>query len=415
MAQVMRLTIETKGQMTAMWQKNPDDPSLNDPASHSKWPAYVLDAFELEEAAHDIDEALRSLVGLDWPDMLSIEDAAGQRPDSDAEMIALARAGQRLRQALLNSGSPDDKTQRVLASLRACFDEIRRDSANGTEWRVEVIYKGFPDRDPRTIPWGLCFETASGEDVAEDGPDPEDLGPSGGFWCQKYCLAVRGVDAHIEKVRAARDHEFVEMALLIEKEAGGRSRIEESLQQASHRTRGAEKANEFIAEEPHAYKQLLNEVVGQKQRDTYIYLSLLSEERLGGKGRIDVPEIKRLRGRESGVVMLVVLDGDAVIRGDRGHSWLENLMAIAENGLIATEVDVDNPALKFFGFQALTHILKSGKPLIKAIHDFRTLTWPIGLIYGVYCNPLHIYVDPPRLADIAEIRKLLQERKNVTH
>ncbi|MFN4024691.1 MAG: hypothetical protein ACK4MQ_07655 [Hyphomonas sp.] len=401
--------------MTARWFNNPeaDDAQTKDKnADGYHWPEYLLNVDDLVRVSAEIDGCLKALVALDWPDMYDPSTKKDQYPNYNSELLDLARAGMRLKEVLLTGNREDDRSGRVARAFADWFAENVSPSKPG-DWRIEVLYLDYPTSDPRTVPWGLIFEADPEKPLKK--LDPTDPVEFGGFWGQRFGLSARGPAERIDRIKQKRD-KALRMLVVFEQPDGGQGKLEQSAL-ASARPSEAEldiaTAEQHIAEDPNSYSDLVYEAVEQTERDTYLYMSLRSDVRPNTRNAISVPDIKELRGNEKkDVLMLVVLDGDAVIRGDRGLGWLENLMWLGENGLIATEVDVHNKQLRFLGWRVLTHILGSRKPILEAVREFREQVWPLGLIFGIYCNPIHVYVDPPPKTLINSISAFLKERRN---
>lgn len=400
-SKVLKLTLDFSqpGEIIAEWN---NDPSGSAESEDEPW-TYNLDIRQLMAAAADVDLALKSLIALDWGARLP----ETPRPDYKAPLQALAEAGMRLRLALMTGKLGDKTSGRAAADFLRWFDESVAGSAPG-DWRIEIVNLQHPTQ---TFPFGLCFDLAPDKDLADlDVTDPNQFN---GFWCQGYGLATRGRDPTARKMKLKREG-IVTMLTVQERPDGGKSQIEETAPRPDlgfKEEKNKEKG--YLIEDPDEYARLVREAVDQQDRDLYIYLSLRSDMKPDDPNALSIPEVRELRSNaDSDVVMLAVLDGDAVIRGDRGTAWLEEITAMGQNGLIATEVDIRNKQLLFLGWEVLSDILTSGKTIIDAINDYRRKEWPLGLIYGVYCNPIHIYVDPPPIPQIESIGQLLRERRN---
>lgn len=391
------------GQVGVRWQNDPRE--LTDPEkreNEGEW-EYTVDERQLLDAANDIDVALKAMIALDWSEWQS----RARAPDYTAELRSLAMAGMRLRLALMTPIPGKGKYTRAAKAFAVWFERTVAHSEPG-EWRIEVINYKAPDR---SVPWGLCFDPHTDMDLDEmDVTDPEHFR---GFWCQHYGLAVRGRDQVAKEPAPQRDGKSMRLLAVLEQEGGGRSRLEESSPGLERDLRDDAKEEEVFSDNPDVYTRHVREAVQQDTQDTYLYLSLRSDVSREDNTALSVPEVTSLRAKSGkDVLMLVVLDGDAVIRGDRGKEWMVKMMDMAHNGLIATEVDIRNPQIRFLGWEVLSHILTSNKTIIDAVHDYRRQAWPLGLIYGVYCNPIHAYVKPPVHKNIDAIGKILRERRN---
>ena len=419
MTRVLRLTLEhnESGEVLARWQNNPGaetDPNAEKTRDSDgyAWPAYLVEYERVREAAAEIDHCLKALTELHWPDIFEPDSVRTKAPDYAACLRDLARAGQALRGALFSCQASDARGMRVARAFSAWFDE-RVEVAPAGEWRIEVVYLGYPKTHPKTVPWGLAFDLGPDQSLAEI--DPRDPNSFSGFWCQRYGLAVRHSVGHAHQIDARREGKVVRMLVALERADGGRSQIEESAPSQGSSSKRAAMEDEYFAEDADSYKRKVRHVVGQKDDDSYLYMSLRSDARPEDPDTFKITDITKLvEQRPDQKLMLAVLDGDAVIRGDRGKIWLDKVAHLGQNGLIATEVDVVNPQLKFLGWQALTAILQSRKPIIDAMKVFRENTWPLGLIYGVYCNPIHVYIDPPPDDVLKYIGNLLKERRNAS-
>ena len=88
---------------------------------------------------------------------------------------------------------------------------------------------------------------------------------------------------------------------------------------------------------------------------------------------------------------------------------MRTMLEIGRTGLIAAETDIKKDELLHFGWTLLKFILESKLPLIDAIDKARKTDkfWPKSILYGVYCDPVNIYFNPPPEEEIEKADRFL--------
>jgi len=99
---------------------------------------------------------------------------------------------------------------------------------------------------------------------------------------------------------------------------------------------------------------------------------------------------------QMGRMVFVMLDGDCVIRGDRGAEWIEDMLMRPDRGVFAVETDITSAHNRFFGWTFMRDAIVAGAPLIDGVTSARTKHWPRSLLYGLYCTPLQAMLRPPK-------------------
>lgn len=392
---------------TAKWQ--PENETLPGLPKAGSWPAYRLDDDLLRLRSKEVTQALAALINVGWTYNLGDARAVAAGQDYSDAMRRLASAGMKLFNVLASGNEDDQKSVRIADSFRAWFFEHVADSGEGA-FEIEVLYTDTPvnegTRRAEVWPWGLMFTPLSEEAFAA--LDPTDPSSFNRFWCQRYALAVRS-GSQTSTGLTPRRGDNVRIRVVLEGKAYNTVETSRVAARANSRGRAGGLGDfatqqEFFALNKREYDQLQRESIYAREDDVFLYISLQSQRDASERGGVDAPAVKQMT-KSGDKMMLILLDGDAVIRGDRGVSWLETVMQLGENGLIAVEADITNPVLKFYGWKILREVMEVREPLVQAIRKVRVANWPLGLLYGLYCNPLHVYVDPPPKNDIERIQE----------
>lgn len=377
-----------------------------------RWEGYYVRVAVLDGVSKMIREALQDLQRLDWNiDVLQAPDEAfaelfGETAEHYRPVLGrLLSAGQELHNAILRG--MDAEAEPAAAKFRAWFE---REMANAPPGylQIDVAHTSF---EKTIAPWALACTPMKREEVEALNP----LDPDGysNFWGSRFGLAVRGIDDQDEDPEVV-DGGSMGLACALELDETAFASIEEW--DSGKRTR----MDDHIGWDLRGYNRLARQY---ESRHVFWYISLqhdggsykLGQSPLGSSdlsANRSVHKVKNALSKDGDGqvrIVLMMLDGDAVIRNDRGADWLEKALALGRAGLIAVEADIDNPQLRHFGWRLLRHVLTSGKSLRDAMNDARRTFWPLALLFGVYGSPLNAKVAPPPKPTIASIDNFLKE------
>lgn len=360
---------------------------------------YEVRISDLRACTHNIREHLKKLQKLDLPN---------DRSDYDFYqpiLGPLAHEGARLYDVLM-SGNPDDPLSAVdAAEFREWFeDTVIGDDAS---WHIHVVH---PENASFVVPWGLIFTPPPDGDIDSLDPGPDGLSR---FWSivhRSSCSVVTPPD-EIEPDKKGRPN--VILSAFMEGDHHLTSHKIEQITEPDIR----ERLDEVISDTPDAAQDRVNEFNAYDQF-WYLWLNPDGGGNAGSLQKIDAEHFENaLKNGEDKLdrVVFLLLDGDAVIRQDRGVSWLSAALKFGRSGLIAVEADIDNEKLRCFGWSILRHILTSRRPFTEAITEARRALWPHSLLYGVYCNPSDAYSDPPDRETIAAMDRYMRAMNFEVH
>ena len=294
---------------------------------------------------------------------------------------------------VVTCGRAGDNASKLRADeFRDWFERVVVPAPHG-QWRIQIEHENF---STKVLPWGLIFPPPQDRSIDDLSDTLEDFSS---FWCMSYFLACSGPTQQ-EAANNIRSAEQFVMAAIIELD---NNQVEEYLK--INTINGALDRDE-INNVFGTSSSNLRRIAGQSSNQSrFWYVSLKAKD---GAYRLSKHELlenhfanpAELGVKESGVGM-VLLDGDAVIRGDRGSDWVKEILHAPRTGMIAVETDISNPHLKFGGWDFLQSIIyQKDKTFLWAIHHSRQQYWPFCLLYGVYSNPLYLSPAPPHeLAD----------------
>lgn len=302
--------------------------------------------------------------------------------DLSAALYALARAGAELHQAALGEkGRKNPITDPK--PFREWFNANVLNAAPGA-WRIVMIHKSLDTEV--VVPWGLAFALREDERIEEMEPTSDGMS---GFWCMKYAASVVGANYMPGNQQMQLKASQTKVGIVIEVgdyalDVHSHADLSYSLEDLGYVIDNRDKLRK------HAY--------AFRQQNNFFYVSLNAE---GGvyqltdgpfEGGHLVRETQRI---EQGHMVFTMLDGDCVIRGDRGKEWIEKLLMRSDRGVFAVETDVSNPQYRFFGWTFMRDALTAGDALIDGVAKARHKHWPRSLLYGLYCTPLQAAMVPP--------------------
>lgn len=355
------------------------------------WNGYYVSSHTIDGLGRMIREHLQSLQGIDW----KLDNLTSSAAQYGPILAQLAGAGQSLHAAIMRGVEGDDLSEMRANKFRAWFEKDVIAAPVGA-WRIEVVHTTY---SKQIAPWGLAFTPTKKEAIAAlDPANPDDYS---NFWAARFKLAVRG--SAIDPENNERDGSQIGLACVLELDSSAVTQIE-----SWDRPGESDNFQRHIRWDRDGYQDLAKQ---NSRNDLFWYISLQADGgafRLG-REKIDPIDLDANRGRSNqDRVVLMMLDGDAVIRNDRGHDWIERALNIGQSGLIAVEADIRNPQVRHYGWRVLQTILMSRLPLIDAVAKIRREHWPLALLYGVYCSPVHVAVTPPPEDTIHKIDEWLR-------
>ena len=316
--------------------------------------------------------------------------AVGQTYDQFRPILRdLANAGADLYTLLMTGIEDDELSALAAAEFRQWFEKTVNTDVH-SNWRIHFIH---PEHAGLIVPWGLV-STPSNSASDEMTGAPEDLNR---FWSGIHRVSC-SVVTHDEIAPDEMERSNVRLSAFMEMEKSLESQTIESIKEPQIRERLERHVPETPKDAAHLAKSL-------KNFDQFWYFWLdantppddYSESRITAEHlQTELASGAERRDR----IVFVMLDGDAVIRKDRGPSWLAAALKFGRSGLLAVEADIKNAELQCFGWSILRHVVGSGKPFMEAMAEARTKLWPHSLLFGIYCDPSDVYSHPPDEATI---------------
>lgn len=308
---------------------------------------------------------------------------------------------------VVTTGRAGDNASRLRADdFRTWFEEEVLPTEHG-KWRIQVEHENF---SAKVLPWGLIFpppERGSIDDLSDMNYDLFR------FWCMSYFLACSGPTQQ-EAASNIRSAEQFLMAAIIELD---NNQVEEYCRTGTaNRALERDEINTVFGSSSRNLRHIASQTSDQSR---FWYISLKAKDGAYQLGKNELLENNFINPSELGVreggVGMVLLDGDAVIRGDRGSDWVRRILHAPQTGMIAVETDITNPALRFGGWDFLQSIICQEEcPFLWALHTSRKDFWPFSLLYGVYSNPLYLVPAPPHdpADDISAYLQFVKSRMN---
>lgn len=382
----LQATLERSGDHIAVrWE-------IDEPEGE-KWRRYSVSLRDVLRCADEVQEALDHLANADWADQSGAE--------VQPRLKSLAKAGSKLYNALMHGDPMARRSEETANKFRSWFEEaVLADTDN---WRVQVVHHQY---DAAMVPWGLTFSPIDDEEYEDLTLDWKDYK---NFWAMSLNLSCRGVlRKEADRFTRIRD---IDTTIALTVEAGEdvmefHKKNLPDFDEDEIDGRLAKRVKDFekISKEHELYNVFW-----------YVFLNQAEGGYFLDDDELTISAIKKAKAN-IGKIFIMFLDGNAVIRGERGVKWVDTLLDKGRTGLIATEADVKNPQLTHVGWRFLKWIIRSEKPLIDAVHSARIKFWPKSLLYGVYCDPLRIYFNPApeeeiKLADrfLKSIEKFRQQ------
>lgn len=361
----LQATVEQAGEhLSIRWEIDEDGGQI--------WEPYEISLDEIHVRTNAVLDALKRLEATDWSDMSGAE----QQPN----LRNLVEVGLLQYETIITGHG---RTAGIAKQFRDWF-ETEVASQNG-EWRIQVVHHQY---DAPLICWGLTFTPMKGLDLNSLSTDWEDYQ---GFWAVSLKLACRGVLLK-QGDRITEPFQGFEGRVPITLD------VDEDLLDDYKASMSEDDWLRVSGQFPNTIHRVLETSRSNELQNVFWYVSLEQESGVYiiDDDELSINTVRKARDNLSRILVMF-LDGDSVIRGRRGMSWVETLLHKGRTGLISTEVDIKNPQLTYFGWQFYRYVISAKKPLIEAIYDARLHQdfWPKSLLYGVYCDPLRIYFIPP--------------------
>ena len=380
----LQARIETSGEhVTIMWEVYAEDGKT--------WQPYKVTLEDLQRASDATLNRLKELEACDWLDISGAE----VRP----LLLNLAEAGIRQYEVLMTGADNDDKSQKNAHDFREWFE--KNVAPNSSEWRIQIVHHQY---NAPLISWGLTFTPIPDKDLRNLSTDWNDYQ---NFWANGFKLACRGALLH-EADRLPHLIKDFEAKIAITVEVSDEELLEHhNALDAEDQLEGGEK----IANSVRLFEMLSKKY---EEHNMFWYVSLEREDNsyVVDDDELTLASIQKARDRTN-KIFVMFFDGDSVLRSKRGARWVNEMLDKGRTGMISAEVDIRNKQLTYFGWEFLKHTIYAQKPLIAAVHEAREAYWPRSLLYGVYCDPLHIYFEPPPANDVTMADGFLKSVKSL--
>lgn len=361
------------------------------------WAPYYVSKESVEGPSGRIRKHLQDLQDLEW-------DSSSPTALSDAYAPILARlidAGCRLHDGILEG--IDDDSKEAAKPFQEWFKHNVLAKDAKVDWRIEVAHSTHREF---IAPWALACTPISRAELAS--LDPRSYADYDRFWGARFQVYVRSAsERKTDQDEIIGDHIGLACVLELDEQV-----VAEVGKWQENDRRGLE---DHFGWDRDTFQRIKRD---QISHHLFWYLSLSHSG--GAVKLIDADLVERVKqrnlsasGKDPVRVVIMLIDGDAIVRGDRGTKWLDSALNLGRAGLIAVEADIDNKRLRHFGWKILEHVLLSGKPLLDGVDEARAKYWPLGLLYGVYCDPVHTRVDPPPRGMIKQIGGLLEKFRAV--
>lgn len=376
-----------------------DKPHHSDGVSSIRWTdlssnltfdEYFLDVEQLKratertrEALHKLQDSLTGPLSIDTPDPLQ----------------ELALCGVDLYQYLMTCSARRVGHAEAASTFRAWFEsEIL---PNPDDWRIEFLIRDVQN----IVPWGLVFSPRPGMDIKTLGTSYSDYEP---FWCHSFNTAVfHKLPDRSRAYQTVSADKFM-FSLLVEYADHSKFKFETPPSAAELSRKKQMEKDRHEAQLGHRlfdYNEQAREFLGMYDSQTshFLYMSLQVDP-----DEYEHDSIRDLKEEIPDGDLFLLLDGDAVIRGDRGEDWLHTLFDTDWSGLIAAETDIKNPSLTFAGWGFLEALLTHSSPLHAMLHKARRDFWPASLLYGLYCDPMKLSIENPPPQDFVRVHQALK-------
>lgn len=363
------------------------------------WAPYYVSKASIEGPSTLIRKHLQDLQGLAWD-----TNAPTALADTYAPILArLIDAGSKLHDGIMEG--IDDDSKEAAKPFQDWFKRNVLSPDAKANWRIEVVHTTHREF---IAPWALACTPISRAELAK--LDPRKYGDYDRFWGARFQVSVRGVkESNAESDDIIGDH--IGLACVLELDEQAVAEVGKWHDKDVDR----QSVQDHFGWDRDTFQRIKRD---QVSHHLFWYLSLRHNG--GAVKLIDADLVERVKqrnlsptGRDAVRVVIMLIDGDAIVRNDRGTKWLDSALTLGRAGLIAVEADIDNKRLRHFGWRILEHVLLCGKPLLEGVSEARAEFWPLGLLYGVYCNPVHTKVDPPPRGMIEQIGNLLTKFRAV--
>ncbi len=337
----------------------------------------VFDDYEVSRSQLDnASKAVRAVLE-DYPAAL------GKGDEELAKTLhTLAKQGQELFNALVSPApSASSATRAAANTFRDWFEANVRGSPEG-KWRIEILTTDTSN----VYPLGFAFTPPEGWSPGEKDVSYDTYSA---FWSCSFQLCTYHIERHAPR-QTDLDLLSKSVSLYVEKYDDSFRKYTEE-----YKTNEAKTDKLYLTRE-----QMIGGAETYYDWHHIMYVLLRHD---GKEPRLTA--IPRTLHEHS--LRFVLLDGDAVIRGDRGKNWPEAMLKGAWDGVIAIETDLPNHDNGFPGWDFLKAAV--GAPLMESLLRVRRETWPAGLMYGIYCPLVAWAVAPVELGELEHLDTILAE------
>ena len=341
---------------------------------------------ELQKLSESTDKIRQTLDRLQSMPLAKQGDFAPYR----STLVQLADAGTELYELLMTGNEDDPLSGPAAKEFREWFEDEVLGSGDDIDWRIHFVH---PDNADLIVPWGLV---CTPDTVSDSGASPDDFP---GFWSLAY-RATCSVVARSTLPENSMKRTDVRLSAFME---DGSVHTSHTVNQAADETKDRDRLYKVLV--PSA-DEVLERVRSLRSYDQFWYFWLEPDSEISSKGDRSLISAEDLLEHMGGSapqdrIVFLLLDGDAVIRKDRGPEWLSAALKLGRSGLVAVEADITNEELRCLGWSILRHVLSEGISFVQAMEEIRLRLWPHSMLYGVYCDPSEAYADPPDKNTIA--------------
>jgi hypothetical protein len=299
----------------------------------------------------------------------------GERHEGRDQLMALAKAGQQLKQTIFGSPHRADQIEKLLRAptgIRQCWFVM----LNSLAIRSRKMRDGS-DMTAVHVPWGLLFDWPSDRDAKLGNDDLKN-----GFWSSKYDVCTI--------LPQSEDPRPLDEALNLELKPAQILGVFNEAAVAYASDRGPQGwPKDSVCFSIKALRTKLRDI-----DDALLYFFCHSDDdalQLGSKAMATTehltPQMLRqwMSKRQTDEHRaFFFLNGCMTCATPKGIDWLSATEHMKFLGIIVTEAIVPTRFAWNFGRDLLRHTFVEGKTPVAAMRDLRRLHWPLGLVYGLY-------------------------------
>ena len=305
----------------------------------------------------------------------------------------LAQAGEKLYETLLTGDLEHRLSARTAEQFRDWFEKNVIPSPG--KWRIQVVHE---DYNAPVVPWGLVFTPLTIGKITDLGETWQEYN---NFWALSFQLACRGINRDVADGLPDINGDDAVLAMTI--------KVEDRIVQKYNKD----------AINRHDYRQQVTSTIKTFEQFPddrlkhnifwYVYLNEGESGYYLEDQEIEPSAIQMMVKSRRSSVMIMFLDGNAVIGGERGAKWVQAILHSGHTGIIAAETDIVNPVVNDRGWEFWIYILQvEHKTLLTAITEARQKFWPESLLYGVYCDPVNIEFEPTPHDEVVKAQRFMK-------